>query len=67
MARYWRAFATQEERKAWEQEQKEKDTEFRVCFHYSARDLEKEMYMPKGQLTDQGLRYCTVYGFKSTM
>lgn len=67
MARYWKAFQTQEERKAWEKEQKENDPEFRVCMHYSAKDLERELYMPKGQLTEQGLRYCTVYGYTSTM
>ena len=67
MARYWKAFKTQEERKAWEADQKKQDTEFVVCMHYSAQDLEKELYMPKGQLTDQGLRFCTVYGYRGTI
>ena len=65
MARYWKAFPTQEERKQWEKEQKAKDDTFRVCFHYSARDLEKELYMPKGSLDPN--KYVTVYGYTDTM
>ena len=65
MARYWRAFETKEQRKAWEDEQKEKDPDFKVCMHYSARDLEKELYMPKGHLEPN--KYCTVYGYKGSI
>lgn len=67
MARYWKAFKTQKERTDWENAQKAKDPKFKVCMHYPAKDLEKELYMPKGQLTDQGLKFCTVYGFTDTM
>ena len=65
MARYWKAFETQEQRKTWEDEMKAKEPDFVVCMHYPARQLEKELYMPKGQLEPN--KYCTVYGFRSTM
>ena len=64
MARYWKAFATQKDRKAWEDEQKQKSPDFKVCMHYSAKDLERELFLPKGQLTENGFKFCTVYGFK---
>lgn len=67
MARCWKAFKTQKERKAWEDEQKTKDPEFIVCMHYPAKDLERELHMPKGLLTEQGLKYCTVYGFRGNI
>ena len=64
MARYWKAFETQEARKKWEAEQKAKNPDFKVCMRFPARELEKDLCMPKGRLTDQGFRFCTVYGFK---
>lgn len=64
MARYWRAFKSQEERKNWETEQKKKDDEFVVCMHYSAKDLEKELYLGTGALTNEGYRFCTVYTYR---
>ena len=43
MARYFQMFRTQEERKAWETEQKKKDTKFRVCMRMTAEQLKKEL------------------------
>ena len=65
MARYWRAFETQKDRNDWEKEMKKKDPKFRVCMHYPAKELEKQLYMPKGSLEPN--KYCTVYGFTDTM
>ena len=65
MARYWKAFETKEDRKAWEDEQKAKDPDFKVCMHCSASDLEKDLCMSKGYLAPN--KYCTVYGFKGTI
>ena len=43
MARYYQMFRTQEERKAWETEQKKKDTKFRVCMRMTAEQLKKDL------------------------
>lgn len=59
MARYYKCFMTKEDRKQWEDEQKQKDPTFKVCFHYPVKDLEKELYMPKGNLAPY--RFATVY------
>jgi hypothetical protein len=59
MARWWKAFETQEERKAWERAEKADDPNFRVCMHMTARQLENDMHMPKGQLAPN--KYVTVY------
>jgi len=62
--RFWKAFETAQARKEWEKEQKKARTDFVVCMHFSAKDLEKELFMPKGSLTNEGYKFCTVYGFK---
>ena len=43
MARWYQMFGTQEERKSWEKEQKEKDQKFRVCMRMTAKQLKKDL------------------------
>ena len=59
MARWWKAFETQEERTAWENQQKKDNPNFKVCMRYPASELEREMGMPKGHLSPY--KYATVY------
>ena len=61
MSRYFMNFATQEERKAWESEQKAKNKHFKVCMRMPTSELERDMGMPKGYLTGSGFRFATVY------
>ena len=59
MARYWKAFETQEDRKAWEKEQAKTNPNFKVCMRFPARAFEKDMHMNAGQLDP--FRFVTVY------
>jgi len=61
MARWWKAFETQEERKAWEKAEKADDPNFRVCMRMTARQLEKDMWFPKGYTAPN--KYVTVYRY----
>ena len=57
MARWYQMFSTQEERKAWEKERKEKDQKFRVCMRMTAKQLKKDL--PFVQI--DGYKYATIW------
>lgn len=63
--RFYQCFKTKEERTEWERERKSKNDNFVVCMHKTARQLEKEMYMPKGELKD--FEYATVYTYREEL
>ena len=63
MARYYKLFVTKEERKQFEQEQKQANPTFRVCMRMTARQLEKDLYKEKGFYAP--CEYATVYCFGS--
>lgn len=59
MARWYKCFATKDEQKAWESEQKNANENFRVCMRMKPKQLEKELYMPKGSL--EKYDFATIY------
>ena len=59
--RRYRCFHTTQERSAWEREQKQKNQKFRVCMRMTARQLERDLYMENGTLSE--FAYATVYRF----
>lgn len=61
MARWWKAFETQEERKAWEKEEKQENPCFKVCMRMTARQLENDMGFPQGYTAPN--KYVTVYRY----
>lgn len=63
MARFYQCFETQEERDAWEKEQKSKDASFKVCMRMPVRQLEREMGMPPFYIGFK-FRFATIYRFK---
>lgn len=64
MARFYQCFKTQEERDAWEKEQKSNHPNFKVCMRMPVRQLEREMGMPPMQLGAHGFKFATIYRFK---
>jgi len=58
--RLYKCFKTAEEQKAWEASQKNTPG-FRVCMRMTARELEKDMYMEKGTLSEY--KKATVYTY----
>ena len=59
--RLYKCFKTTEERKAWETERKKDNPKFRVCMRMTARELEKDMYMEKGTLSEY--KTATIYTY----
>ena len=57
MARYYQMFKTQGERKAWEIEQKKRDTKFRACMRMTAKQLKKDL--PFVEIEDY--KYATIW------
>ena len=43
MSRFYQMFKTQADRKAWEAEQKKKDSNFRVCMRMTAKQLKEDL------------------------
>ena len=60
--RMYKCFKTTEDRKAWEKQQQEKNNGFKICMRMTARQLEKDLYMRKGELAEY--KYVTIYTFK---
>lgn len=60
--RMYKCFKTMEDRKAWEKQQQEKNNGFKICMRMTARQLEKDLYMQKGELAE--FKYVTIYTFK---
>lgn len=60
MTRFYQMFKTQEERKAWETEQKKKDAKFRVCMRMTAKQLKKDL--PFVDIGDY--KFASIYTFK---
>ena len=57
--RMYQLFKTIEERKEWEIERKQKNPNFRVCMRMTAKQLAKDLYMPKETVSEY--RYATVW------
>ena len=62
MARWYQCFETMEERKAWEKKKQAENKRFKVCMRMTAKQLEQDLYMPKGELDKY--KYATIYTFK---
>lgn len=60
--RFYQLFKTQDERKAWEKEQKKSNDKFKVCFHIPVKQLAKEVYLTEE--ARKNFRFATVYRFK---
>lgn len=62
MARFYKCFVTQEERDAWEKEQKSKDASFKVCMRMPVKQLIRDLGIHPLSLNKY--RYATIYRFK---
>ena len=60
MARWFRCFKTKEEQRKWEQEQSS-DPDFKLCMRMTAKELEKDLCLPDGQLDKY--KYATIYKY----
>lgn len=60
--RMYQCFRTKEEQKAWEKEQKSKNSDFRVCMRMTAKQLEKDLCMANGTFGEY--KHATIYSYE---